>query len=127
MKDNKIEKKIDKKKDIKNDKKNSKKSGEGHRKLKGFVASFFTIIGFIIALIAWKDDEYVMYYANHGLVLFIGELIIGALNSLSFLGWYSSILWVLWVILWVLTWINALSGEKKRTFIITDLAEKIKI
>lgn len=29
-----------------------------------FVVSFLSIIGFIIALLAWKDDKYVMHYAS---------------------------------------------------------------
>ena len=46
------------------------------KKLHAFLASFFTIIGFIIALILWKDDKYVMFYAKQGLILFIGYVLI---------------------------------------------------
>ena len=102
---------------------------QNDKKLKAFVASFFTIIGFLIAIILWKNEEYVMYYAKHGLVLFIGQIIISVLHPFPFMipRMFITILWIFWAILWVLTWINALSGQKKRTFIITDLAEKIDL
>ena len=97
------------------------------KKVRAFIASFFTIIGFLIAIIIWKDDEYTMYYANHGLILFIGQIIIGLFQPFSFFipRMYITILWVLWAILWVMTWINALSGQIKKTVIITELAQKI--
>lgn|SRR3989344_7408823 len=92
--------------------------------LKAFVASFFTIIGFIIALIIWRDEKYVMYYANHGLVLFLGQAIISLLTPLSP---FIRFAWILWFILWILTWVNALSGKIKYTFIISDIAKKINL
>ncbi|MEN9625882.1 MAG: hypothetical protein RL557_210 [archaeon] len=106
------------------EKKKISKQDEG--KVKAFVASFFIIIGFIIALIIWRKEEYVMYYAKHGLVLFIGQLILGIFPYIV-MRWFTAILWIFWAILWVMTWIYALSGEKKKVFIITDLAEKIKL
>lgn len=94
-----------------------------------WLASFLTIVGFIIALVAKKEDDYVMFYAKHGLILFIGQLIAGALASIPFIGWFffGPIFWILWIVLWAITWINALSGEKKRTWLITDIAEKIDL
>lgn len=97
--------------------------------MKAFVASFFTIIGFLLAIILWKNEEYVMYYAKHGLILFIGQIIISILHPFSF-GipvMFVTLLWIFWVILWALTWINAFSGQKEKTFIITELAEKINL
>ena len=103
-------------------------SRESDKKLYAFLASFFTIIGFIIALIIKKDDEYIMFYAKQGLVLFIGQVIIGLVSWLFFfIIFLKPLLWILWVILWLVTWINALSGKKKSTFIIGELAEKIKL
>ena len=93
------------------------------KKLYAFIASFFTIVGFIIALILWKHDKYVMHYAKHGLILFIAQIVIFVLSP--FLFFISGILWVLWVILWIVTWINSFSGKMKKTFLIGDLADKI--
>jgi|TARA_B100001971_G_C18197318_1_gene542319 uncharacterized membrane protein len=102
--------------------KDNKTNSNNHQTLKAFIASFFTIIGFIIALLAWRDDKYVMYYAKHGLVLFIAELVIWALPNFSFA---TNLAWILWFVLWVITWINALSGKMKNTIIISDIAKMI--
>ena len=76
-----------------------------------------------------KEDKYVMFYAKQGLVIFIGWLIVWAVGIIPIIGKFvlGPILLILLLILWVITWINALSGEQKKTFIIGDLAEKIKV
>ena len=106
-----------------------KMNKEDEKRLFAFIASFFTIIGFIIALVLKKQDKYIMFYAKQGLILFIGQVIIAILTSIPLIGWLilGPILWILWVILWVITWVHALSGEQKKTIIIGDLAEKIKL
>jgi len=106
-------------------KKTKEQNNQDDSKLFAFIATFFTIIGFIIALIIRKENEYVMFYAKQGLVLFIAQLILIVLTP--FLFFLTPILWILWVILWIIAWINSLSGEMKNTFIIGDLAEKIKL
>ena len=85
--------------------------------------------GFIIAIIIWKEDKYSMYYAKHGLILFIGQLLITLIGNIfvPMMHWFTILLWIFWAILWVMTWMNALSGNIKYTFIITDLAEKINV
>ena len=62
------------------------------RKLYAFISSFFTIVGFIIALILWRKDKYIMHYAKHGLVLFIAQVVIVVLGP--FLYFLSSVLGV---------------------------------
>lgn len=112
----------------KNYQKNRKDLSENDKsKLKAFVASFFTIIGFLIAIIIWREDKYVMYYAKHGLILFIGQLIVGAFSSSPFFRGFSSLLLILWAILWILTWYHATSGKEKDIFIVSDLAKKINL
>lgn len=109
-------------------KKSKPKKGDD-RIVFAFLAAFLTIIGFIIALIIKKDDKYVMFYAKHGLILFIGWIIAGILSVIPIIGWLilGPILWIALLILWVITWINALSGKQKKTWIIGNLAEKIKL
>jgi len=99
------------------------------KKLFAFFAAFFTIVGFIIVMILKKEDRYVMFYAKQGLVLFMGWLIAWAVGLMPVIGKFilGPILWILLLILWVITWINALSGEQKKTWLIGDLAEKIKV
>jgi len=107
----------------------AKKTKRGDdKKLFAFLATFFTIVGFIIALVAKREDKYVMFYAKHGLVLFIGSIAIGIVAWIPIVGWITGpILWIFLVVLWVIAWINALSGKQKRTFIISDLADKIDL
>ena len=90
-----------------------------------WLAVFFTIIGFLIAIILKKENKYVMFYAKQGLILFIGQIIIWILSGINV--WLTGLLWVFWVILWAMAWINSLSGEEKNTFIVGSLARKIKL
>ncbi len=103
-------------------KSSGKKNGES--RLYAFIASFFTIIGFLIAIILWKKDKYVMFYAKESLILFIGFLIASAVGWIPVIGWLC---WVFMIVLWVMTWIYALQGQQKKTWIIGDLAEKINL
>lgn len=99
------------------------------KKLFAFLASFLTIVGFIIALVLKREDKYIMFYAKQGLILFVGQVIIGVISKIPIIGWFilGPILLILWIILWIITWINALSGNEKKTWLIGDLAEKIKL
>lgn len=98
-------------------------------KLYAFLATFLSIIGFIIALVTKKEDKYVMYYAKQSLVIFILAVIAGIINSIlvfiPILGWFVMMLINLLVtIVWVVSWIFALSGEEKPIPIISGFAEK---
>jgi uncharacterized membrane protein len=107
----------------------TKKGKEDDRIFFAFIASLLTIIGFIIAILLRKNDKYVMFYAKHGLILFIGQVIISLISALlgSDLRFFTILLWIFWVILWVMTWINALSGKEKETIIVSELTNKLKI
>ena len=101
-------------------------------KLFAFLATFFSIIGFIIALLVKKEDDYVMFYAKQSLVLFIFAVLVGivqmAISWIPIFGWIIGFgLQVIVLVLWVLTWIYALSGEKKETPFIGQYAKKIKL
>ncbi len=97
-----------------------------NRKLFAFFATFLTIVGFVIALIAKRDDDYIMFYAKQGLVLFIYAAIIGLVDKIFF-SFLASILWIFWIVIWVMSWINALSGKKKYTILVSELADKINL
>ena len=106
-------------------KKVAKKTGKkDESKLFAWLATFFTIIGFVIALILRRDDEYVMYYAKQGLVLFVGFAIGGIFQIVPIIG---QLFLLFMVMLWAIAWINALSGERRKTWLVQELAEKIKI
>lgn len=104
--------------------KKTAKSRNEDRKFEAFIAAFLTVIGFIIAILLWKKDKYVMFYAKEGLILFIGFIIAAVVGWIPILGQ----LYLLFVfILWIITWVYALSGKIKKTWIVGDLAEKIDI
>ena len=48
---------------------------DGNSKIFAFLAIFLGIIGFLIVLIAKKDDAYAMFYAKQSLILFIFSII----------------------------------------------------
>lgn len=106
-------------------KNNNSHIDKDNKKLFAFLASFFTIVGFIVAFILWRKDKYVMHYAKHGLVLFMAQVVLMVLSP--FLFFLSGILWVLFIILWIVTWVNSFSGKMKKTFLIGDLADKIDL
>jgi len=97
---------------------------DDNRTLFAWLATFFTIIGFIIAMVTKKDDKYVMFYAKQGLVLFLVFVAASIISWIPVVGW---VFWAFTIILWAMAWINALSGEEKNTWLIGDLAEKIKL
>ncbi|MFH1439237.1 MAG: hypothetical protein ABIG89_01635 [Candidatus Woesearchaeota archaeon] len=116
------------KKDVKKDVKNDKKDVEDG-KIFAFLGVFLHIIGFVIVMLAKKDNKYAMYYAKQGLVLFIAGVIIGILSIIPILGWFIIMPLgnLLLVILWIIGWINALSGEIKPIPLIGKYAEEWKI
>ena len=97
-------------------------------KLFAFLAVFLTVIGFLVALLVKRDDEYIMFYAKQGLVLFIVGLIAKIAFWLPFIGDVVGVaVAILFVIVWIAAWINALSGEKRNTFLVGDFARKIRL
>ncbi|MBU2561383.1 MAG: DUF4870 domain-containing protein [Nanoarchaeota archaeon] len=104
----------------------SKEVEEG--KIFAFLGVFLTIIGFIIVLLAKKDNKYAMYYAKQGLVLFIAYVILWIIGIIPILGWIIAILGsILLLILWIIGWVYALSGEEKPIPIIGQFADKFNI
>ena len=101
-------------------------------RLHAFIASFFSIVGFIIALISWNKEEYTMFYARQSIIIFIIAIFVQIItlavswiyiigNAITFL------LWVFVVLLWVLNWVYALSEEKKEVPIIGFLGSRLKL
>jgi uncharacterized membrane protein len=105
---------------------------EDERKLFAFLGVFLTVIGFIIALVAKKDDKYVMFYGKQGLVLFIAWVILWVVSAIfmfiPFLGWaIATVLYLGVLILWVIGLVYSLSGEMKEIPIIGQFAKKINV
>ncbi len=114
------------------DKIDFKKSKDNDKTLFAFLATFLSIIGFIIALITKRDDKYVMYYAKQSLVIFVIGAIAGFL--VLFIKWIPIMgtlinfaLSILIFIIWLLSWLYALSGEEKYIPFVSDWAEKVNL
>jgi uncharacterized membrane protein len=107
-------------------------SKEDDRKLFAFLATFLSIIGFLIALIARRNDRYVMYYAKHSLVIFVVMIIAGVIGKVFLLipiagDIINVALVIISVLLWLLSWVYALSGKEKSIPIVTEWANKIDL
>ena len=109
-----------------------KKTKNDDSKIFAFLATFLSIIGFLIAVLAKKEDKYVMYYASHSLVIFIITILAGVAEGIF--GWIPILGWIIAAglnififVLWLLSWIYALSGKEKEIPLITTYAKKIKL
>ena len=100
--------------------------------LYAFLATFLSIIGFIIALIVKKDDKYVMYYAKQSLVIFVIGAVLGIVsNILLIIPLIGEIIRVaagiLIFVIWLMSWLYAISGKEKEIPIVSELSEKINL
>ena len=105
--------------------KNMKEIEEG--KAFAFLGIFLTVLGFIIVLLAKKDNKYAMYYAKQGLIIFIAYIILAVIGMIPFLGWaIAAIGSIALVVLWIIGLVNSLSGEMKPIPFIGKYAALIK-
>lgn len=100
-------------------------------KLFAFLAAFLSILGFVIALVAKKDNKYVMFYAKQSLVVFITAVIAWIVSwivlLIPILGHAINIgLNIIVFILWLISWIYALSGGEKEVPIVGKYARNFK-
>ena len=114
-------------------KKKSANQKEDDKKLFAFLAVFLSIVGFIIALVAKRDDKYVMFYAKESLVLFIAAVILNIagwiLTRITFgiLFMVHYLIGLVVLFLWIIQIVYALSGEEKSTPIIGQYTKKINL
>ncbi|MFH1326990.1 MAG: DUF4870 domain-containing protein [archaeon] len=97
---------------------------EDDTKLFAFLATFLSILGFIIALLAKKNDKYVMFYAKQSLVVFIAWIIASIVRFIPVIGW---LLTLFVFVLWIFSWVYSLSGKMQNTPIIGQFANKINL
>jgi uncharacterized membrane protein len=106
----------------------AKKKKEDDSKLFAFLATFLSILGFLIALIAKKDDKYVMFYAKQSAIIFIVFVIATAVDIIPVIGGIINVVVsIIGIILWVISWIYALSGKMKDVPFVGVYAKKLKI
>ena len=101
---------------------------EDDTKLFAFLATFLSIIGFIIALLAKKDNKYIMFYAKQSLIIFIVFVIAIIGGWLPFIGGIVKLAMnIIGTIFWIISWIYSLSGKFKKVPVVGNYAEKVKI
>ena len=100
----------------------------GESKVFAFLGVFLTIIGFIIVLLAKKDDKYAMYYAKQGLALFICWVVLFVIAWIPILGWIIGFIgYIILLILWIMGLVYSLSGEMKPVPLVGTIADKFNI
>ena len=99
---------------------------------RAFITTFFSILGFIIYLLAWRKDKYTKFYAKQSLVVFIVALIASVISTL--VGWIPVIGWlisfgvnIIVILLWIYSWAYALSGKQKDVPVVGEYAKKIDL
>ncbi len=97
-------------------------------KTRAFLATFLSVVGFLIAIILWRKDKYVMFHAKQSLSVFLISIIFNLVGTvlilLPFFGYFLNFILSIGVMLiWFLSWINALNAEKKRIPLVSDLAD----
>lgn len=97
-----------------------------------FIATFLSVIGFIIALLSKREDKYVMFYAKQSLVIFAVWVFISILQGffeliMIFGKIVNIILGALVVALWAISWVYALSGKKKEVPVVGIYGRKLKL
>ena len=109
-------------------KKSVVKKNEDDSKLFAFLVTFLSIIGFVIVLLARRDDKYVMFYAKQSLIVFIVAVLARVVEAIIFIPYINrivgSVLGLLVFILWIFSWVYALSGKKKEVPIVGQFGRK---
>ncbi len=109
-------------------KKVSKLPKEDDSKLFAFLAVLLSVVGFIIALLAKREDKYVMFYAKQSLIIFFSLVIAAGIEIVPLVGEFVSIvLWVIFISVWIVALVNSLSGKEKETPIIGHYAKMINL
>lgn len=104
--------------------------GIGESQIWAFLAVFLGLIGFILVLLAKRNDKYAMYYAKQSLVLMIAGILLWIVSVVTMFILVGFILapvgGLIMLVLWIIALINSLSGSEKPTPLIGKYAEKFK-
>ena len=112
--------------------KKSTKPKQDDKIIYAFIATFLSIVGFVLAIIIKRDDKYVMYYAKQSLAIFIIGAVAGVISMFLFIlpiigSIINFTLNLLVFILWLISWIYALSGKKKKIPVVSEWARKFNL
>jgi len=104
----------------------------GGDKDKGMAAISYLGLLVLIPLLVKKDDSYVKFHVQQGLVLLIADVIWGfawiILALIPVLGWLLAVAgWIILFVLMIMGIINAVNGQEKELPIIGKFAKNFKI
>ncbi|MEK6820262.1 MAG: DUF4870 domain-containing protein [Nanoarchaeota archaeon] len=112
-------------------KRRDKTDNKDDSKLFAFLAVLLSVLGFVIALLAKRENKYVMFYAKQSLILFltgIAAKILTLLLAITIVGLLAvPFVWIIYVVLFIIALVNSLSGKEKETPIVGKYARKIKL
>ena len=93
----------------------------------------FAVIGYLgilclVPLLFKKENKFALFHGKQGLVLFLGEVTLGIISVIPFLGWFVGFLGVLlFGILSLIGIIQALTGNYWKMPVVSDLADKFNL
>jgi len=104
---------------------------KGDSKLFAFIAVLLSVLGFVIALLAKRDDKYVMFYAKQSIILFLTAIVaqvITFLLAITIIGIIAvPIVWLIYLVIWIIALVNSVSGKEKETPLVGQYARSIKL
>ena len=104
----------------------TKKDGQEILEGKAYAILSYLWILCIVPLIMKKDNRFTLFHAKQGLVLFIGELAVGFIGIIPFLGWIVLYFGtVLFGMLSLIGIVHVLMGNFWKMPVVGDIAEKI--
>ena len=100
-------------------------------KIYAFLAALLSIVGVVIAVLAWRKDKYAMFYAAQSLVIFIAAVVVAILRPLlkliPILGIIIIVvLTVIVALCWLISWIYALSGKEQYAWFLGKWSKGLK-
>ncbi len=101
-------------------------------KLFAFLAVLLSIIGFLVAILAKREDKYVMHYAKQSLILFFGWLIVWIASMVLMLipvlgNLVIALAYVCLLVLWIIGLVYSLSGEMKEIPLVGQFSDMINL
>lgn len=92
-------------------------------------AASYVWVLFVIPILLKRKNEYVMWHARQGVVLFVFELVVILLGMIPLLGWFivMPLGWLMAIILAVLGITHSMQGNKWNMPFLGGYAKKIQL
>lgn len=93
----------------------------------------FAVIGYLgilclVPLLFKKENKFALFHGKQGLVLFLGEIALGIISIIPFLGWFFGFFGVLlFGILSLIGIIQVLMGNYWKMPVVAEIADKFNI